>query len=519
MTLRILAFDGQLTIRRWAERTALLLVLAGCSLRAYQWGLGRSLWHDEAMLAVNIQARGLAELLQPLEYSQSAPYLFLALTDLLTLGFGEGERVLRFLPLTASVVSLLLFWQIARTRLEWWLVPVAVGVFGLSYRLIYYAQEFKHYSFEVLVVVVVLFLTGRLFEDYGSASSKLGWLCLAGGLGIFASHTAPFCLAGAGLSVAVGEFSGRIRLGRIRVVLCGLVWLVLFGFNFVTFITPNYDNPLMKEYWAFAYPSMPWTTEGFRSWAVLVGAYAWYHGYTGYVLLALGLVNFTWFFCLGVTRLGFRWDPVILSSGVGIGCYLFAVFLKGAPFYGRLSLFLMPMLLMVAIFGLGGFGARNPRLALLGAMLLLVPVAGHLSRSVRAIVVQDQRQAISFLFDHRQEDEPVYVFFQAQPSLRYYGADRKPLVGRVAFGTEAYVLEPSLRPGLFPPTQVPDLGVCLEEIQEFEGHLRFWIVTANMEWSESRILRAVAQQLGFAVERSFNANGVGVFLMRKAPSS
>ena len=75
----------------WA---CLAVVMAGAALRIPHWLAGRSLWQDEAYLAVSVLTRDLLGLARPLELNQSAPYLFLAATDLLTRLLGDGERVL-----------------------------------------------------------------------------------------------------------------------------------------------------------------------------------------------------------------------------------------------------------------------------------------------------------------------------------------------------------------------------------------------------------------------------------------
>jgi hypothetical protein len=45
-----------------------LITLAAIGLRAAQYAAGRSLWVDEAMLALNIVERSPRELLRPLDY-------------------------------------------------------------------------------------------------------------------------------------------------------------------------------------------------------------------------------------------------------------------------------------------------------------------------------------------------------------------------------------------------------------------------------------------------------------------
>ncbi len=265
---------------RWSGGLSCALVAAGIGVRVYQWALNRSLWLDEAYLAVNLVERDLVGLLRPLEYDQSAPYLFLAATDLLVSVFGYDERVLRLLPLVASSAALVLFWRLLARTAAPAVVPLGVGIFALSYPLVFYAQELKQYAVEVFLVVWVLYLLVRLLET-GRGGGARGWgtLWSVGAVGLFASHTLPFCLAGVGLVLAWERWGGRIGVAWSALIAGGAAWALLFAVNYVLFIRPNYDNPFMRDYWAFAHPGAPWTLQGLKAWKELTSVYIGYVGF------------------------------------------------------------------------------------------------------------------------------------------------------------------------------------------------------------------------------------------------
>ena len=65
----------------WLDGIALAAILLGTVLRLRHWMSGRSLWLDEAYLALALAERGWSTLHLPLGYDQMAPLGFLALTN------------------------------------------------------------------------------------------------------------------------------------------------------------------------------------------------------------------------------------------------------------------------------------------------------------------------------------------------------------------------------------------------------------------------------------------------------
>src|SRR6185503_14605680 len=93
---------------------AALLILLGALLRVRQYLTGRSLWADEAMLALNIVNRNFAGLLQPLDYDQGAPIGFLLVEKIFNSVLGKNELALRLLPLLVGLISLWLFYRLLK---------------------------------------------------------------------------------------------------------------------------------------------------------------------------------------------------------------------------------------------------------------------------------------------------------------------------------------------------------------------------------------------------------------------
>ena len=99
-------------LKRWidAKPTIWAVVGLGTLFRGVQYFNNRSLWVDEAKLSINIVERGFIELLQPLDYGQSAAPGFLFLQKLSTSMVGNDEFGLRLIPLLSQLLSFYLLY-------------------------------------------------------------------------------------------------------------------------------------------------------------------------------------------------------------------------------------------------------------------------------------------------------------------------------------------------------------------------------------------------------------------------
>ena len=168
----------------WGKAAAALLILSGMILRIRQYLTGRSLWVDEAMLALNIVERDFAGMFQPLEYDQGAPVGFLLVEKLFNVILGKHEFALRLFPLLAGLASLWLFYLLLRriTRGPGLLVPLAL--FALNPRLIYYSSEVKQYILDVALTILLLLAAASVFQP-SPRKKDFAWLGLAGMVALY----------------------------------------------------------------------------------------------------------------------------------------------------------------------------------------------------------------------------------------------------------------------------------------------------------------------------------------------
>ncbi len=192
----------------------LFLVKLGIALRLRQYLFNRSLWFDEASLALNVVDRDVTTLLtEPLAYLQTAPPGFLVAARSMVVALGPFDWALRLVPFIAGVSVVLLAVLLARRELTSTVGRLTfVGLVALSPVLIFYSSEFKQYSSDALAAIAILVV-------FSSRSSPYGTLLLAGtGLvALVCSLPAIFVAAPAGFFASVrGRALASVQAAPIR---------------------------------------------------------------------------------------------------------------------------------------------------------------------------------------------------------------------------------------------------------------------------------------------------------------
>jgi hypothetical protein len=383
------------------------IILIGSVLRAYVWMLNRGLWLDESYLAVSILERHFTDLHKPLEYGQSAPWLFLVASKCMVMVFGPSELVLRSLALATSIASLWLFWLLAKECLRAGAVPVALTIFTFAVPPIYYAQEFKQYSVDIFFTTFFLWLAARMFASPKTANRFFVAIALTGCIGIFFMHAMPFLLGGFGVALLWARQRRFLTLSYARMWAIFAIWVALFLVNYIIIILPNYTDSEMLYTWSFAYPKMPWSIAGLRTWYALIGEYLSYIGYVHIFKAIVGL-----FIVLGVWYAITRRRLALVAAGAAAGLYWLAALAGRAPFYERLVLFLFPLVPLFIGCGLSQLAATRRRAIMIcGIAAVLFPTVRALPHTIQPHAADDPRESILRLAEWRHPSEAVYLLF------------------------------------------------------------------------------------------------------------
>jgi dolichyl-phosphate-mannose-protein mannosyltransferase len=256
------ARSGSLAPSLFGEpRLIVAFVLIGLLARAVRYGLNFPLWDDESFLCVNFVSRSYAELLQPLDYYQVAPVLFLWIERTAVRLFGFSEFALRLFPFICSIASVLMFRRVAARLLSGTGLLLAVAIFAVSYPGIRYAAEAKPYGSDLFVSLAMLCLTVEWLQRRETC-----WLWRLTLLMPFAMGVSyPAAFAAGGFSLVVGA-----RLCRqdgtwsewrawcawnLTLVASFAFWLWLAGHN-----QNGAVAEFMGEFWRLHFPPLrePW---------------------------------------------------------------------------------------------------------------------------------------------------------------------------------------------------------------------------------------------------------------------
>jgi len=242
-------------------RLVSLFVWVGVIARVIRYYLCFPLWDDESFLCVNLISRSYAELLQPLDYHQVAPVLFLWMERTCVLLGGFSEYSLRLAPFVCSIASLFLFRQVAARLLSGPAQVCAVAIFAVSYPGIRYAAEAKPYCTDMFVGLALLAIVVQW-----QSSRDVRWLIgLAALMPIALGISYPAVFAAGGLSLVCGAILLR-RTGTQREWLAWSGWNLSLVASFVCWfhlvgrIQSSAESEFMGEFWKQNFPpvAQPW---------------------------------------------------------------------------------------------------------------------------------------------------------------------------------------------------------------------------------------------------------------------
>jgi hypothetical protein len=413
----------------WRERNPLEQIVRiavwgavafGVGLRLVEFAHRRSLWIDEAMLALNVLTRDYAGLLLPLDWMQVAPpgYLWLERTAALVLG--PGEPSLRLASLLAGTLLLPVAIPVARRLVHPTAALPVVTSLACNLSLVGYANEVKPYALDAFAALLLSWLTLRAL-DHSDGSGRLRWA-----LGILPLVSLPAAFVGAGALGALALREGRPRLGREWWIACG-VWAGAAAASLWLARSDPGSASELRSYWHGTF-------------LIGAGASVGYVAEQSHELVRrvlfpipgpdwLGLSMFAGLAALGASRI----RRVAGTSGLvlaiaPLAVALGAVVIRQYPFAVRLWVWSLPSLTLLAV--AGGYRLVGRRSALAAGLALLFSAAVVGTHGRLAVyfarhpdLAEHSRPVVTEILDRTVAGDVIYVFARATPAWLYYSTD------------------------------------------------------------------------------------------------
>jgi hypothetical protein len=266
------ASPPRLAIRRALARWAVALIAVGVFGRLVRYFLQFPIWGDEAFVCVNFLERDYLGMTRELTHLQVAPVLFLWSELAAFRLLGASELAVRLVPLLAGLLSLGLFWRLARSTLSPLAATLAVGLLAVARWPVSLSTLVKPYGFDLLMALLLLVPA----VEWLRRPDRLRWLVLlvaAAPIALLGSYPAVFVAGGVSVALLPSAWrSGRRARGLFGV--CILLMAAGFFGSYWLVARQQLDpvagrvSDYLQTYWADAFP--PASPGPLAKWLVLI---------------------------------------------------------------------------------------------------------------------------------------------------------------------------------------------------------------------------------------------------------
>lgn len=444
-----------------------LIVALGILLRLRQYFADRSLWVDEASLALNIVNRSFGGLTRPLDYNQGSPVGFLFIEKFFVLIFGNNEYSLRLFPLASGLLSIYLIWRIVREQIGIY-GRFAVLMIAISPPLIYYSSELKQYSSDVMFSLLIVYLATFCLRGSPKIGNYIS-LGIAGMVSIWVSHPSVFVLAGTGLILVFKCLNEKTYKQLVPILGMGALWALMLGMTYFISLRYLMANTYLKDYWINNFvPIPPWSNLDWypKAFSSLLGniASSFEQSYWSWLCFFLVLFGFVSYFSKNRNIALLLFAPFPLT--------LLASALQRYPFGGRLIFFLVPFIVLFMSNGLSLiyelFVRWNHRSGLLvygiiALLLLGIPGYEATQNFISPPMEEHIKPVLEYIQANDQAGDTIYVYSGSVTPFRYYA----PFYGLDLDTTT--VIEGSGGVNRF-----------LRDLNELDGRNRIWFIFTHV---------------------------------------
>jgi len=445
------------------------IIAIGIILYLRQYLNNRCLWHDEAILCLDIIRLPVISFLhQPLPYKESAPFGFLVVEKLFVSILGTGEYALRLYPFIAGITSLWLFFRMLKTYLNSEAVVSGLFVFAVTPALVYYSSETKTYYTDILFALISYVVIAK------SCLKELDWekarvMGVLGAFIIWFSFPVIFVLLGIGVTLLIDAAVQRDETKFLKLGIIYFFWSMSFILCYIFLLQHIAQTTAGDPEWQVGYISFT----DIRSWLnvfinilnypIGIAHYLW----LGPIIFFIGLYSFF------KER---KSDFLILFFPL-----LFTFLASGFHKYScrnRLALFLLPIILIIIAKGIDEISVKFGKFKIVSVVLLtgILFYGSFVSTCIRFIKPEereDARASMSYVKENIKRGDVIYVYPGTLPTFEYYYSVRGFLFGKNV--KETWPIIYPLRP--------TNLECDLKKLQ---GLKRVWILYSD-NWTNGKI--------------------------------
>jgi Dolichyl-phosphate-mannose-protein mannosyltransferase len=487
--------------QKFIQFVSLFFLFLGILVRLIQYINNRSLWDDEASIAINIVNRSYLELLSSLERNQAAPPGFLWIEKFFVQLLGNNEYALRLFPLIAGIVSLFIFYRLATRYTSGLAIPIAIALFSCLRYPLYYATEVKQYSSDMMVTLLVFLILVPLRHQL-LETKQIVFVSFLGAILIWLSHPAIFSLSGLELSFLLTAHKDRrlnIIFNRLPIY---ITWLLSFALLYFLSISSAMQNSALNDSWGYSYPDslfdVVWLLDAFGRF--------FYHP-LGFRSITDGVAMLA--FICGCIAYFKTNRNIFLFLTAPFLTTLIASYLHKYPFRDRLLLFLAPLAILIIaegiVFLLTQF-RRYKYITILGIFILialLAPPSINASQLiVRPQLKEEIRPVLEYVKSHQQPGDTLFVYARANSAFTYYAE-------KYGYKEEDYIIGDGILLTDGDETQ-KDWKLHQQEIERLQGKKRVWLLYRGNEEEQREIssyLNNIGQQKDF-----YSQPGIFVYL-------
>lgn len=493
-------------------KIAWIIIISGIVNRLIQYIYNRSLWADEAVLALNIVNRSYLELTQPLDYDQVAPIGFLWVEKFLVNFLGDNEYSLRLFPLVAGIVSLFIFAIIARRYLDNLGSVIAILLFSTISSLVYYSTEVKQYSTDILITLLLCYLLAPYKRKKFTTSQTIIKSILVA-ICLWFSHPAIFILVAMGLVELVTTISDKdpkYLKERIIIYASGLSSFCLFYFGFLNQAS---NNQTLFNSWEDAFPNHPlniiWYLDALGKFFYKPLGFEYYQ-FSGWEInldvIAIAL------FLLGCFSYLHRNKIILYTLLFPLLSTLAAAGLNLYPFRNRVVLFLAPFFIIAIAEGASWIFTRKLHrlIAIFLACIITITIAAPALESSITFFQPKQKEEIKEVLNYiQQKQQPqdiLYIYQRGIYQFLYYAEKYGYQPGDYILGVDDLDIYDGKK------LSEKELQRYKQDLDNLRGNSRVWLLFSHVTRdSEYQPIKTYLSTIGTELDR-FKTQGSFVYL-------